>query len=216
VLRTLATNLSWQAPCWLVALSLSLFASEVCADEQAVNATTRSATGADVRSPAEQAQASTHVPDRTGTSGLALGAGLGSDNVWLGGHVLYYAQLPNPKLRVAFHVGAGVYPWPNVGVSWGVRGGSFVSYGKRHRLVFGVMGGTIDWQAFGLHSRTLETRQVFGVGVGLGYEFMTESGFYLRATVGPALEVYRKVPFFDREVALVWRGNLLSMGYKLW
>jgi hypothetical protein len=130
--------------------------------------------------------------------------------------VVYYAQLPNPKLRVAVHVGAGVVPWVDANVQWGIRGGSFLSYGKRHRIVLGVLGGTIDWQTFGLHYQALESRQVFGVGVGAGYEFMSKSGFYLRSTVGPALAVFPKVPFRDRELELVWRGNLLAVGYKLW
>jgi hypothetical protein len=211
VRRAWAANRPWLALCCITALALSLPAANVCAEPGA--AMTRSAVVApELPARAEQPRA----PDRTRTSGLGIGAGLGSDNVFFGGHVVYYAQLPNPKLRVALHIGAGVSPWVDETVAWGVRGGSFVSYGRRHRLVLGVLGGTLDWLTFVLHSQTLASKQVFGVGVGLGYEFMTEAGFYLRATVGPALEIFPEVPLRDREVALVWRGNLLTMGYKLW
>ena len=213
VRRAWATNRPWRVLYWIAALALALPAARVCADDLPAHTTKGSASVApELDSRTEPLRA----PDRTTTSGLGIGAGLGSDNVWLGGHVVYYAQLPGPKLRVAFHVGAGVFPWVDENVRWGVRGGSFVSYGRRHRLVVGVLGGTMDWQTFTLHGQELESEQVFGVGMGAGYEFMAEAGFYLRATVGPALEIFPKVPFRDRAVELIWQGNLLTLGYKLW
>ncbi|MDB4974970.1 MAG: hypothetical protein JWN48_3311 [Myxococcaceae bacterium] len=150
------------------------------------------------------------------TSGLGLGAGLGSDNVSLGGHLVYYVQLPNPRLHWAFHVGAGLVPAPDPQLRWGVRGGTFLSIGKRHRFLVGVIGGTMGWQTFGLHYERLAVEQVFGVGLSLGYELMTDRGLYLRVSVGPALAISSKLPFREREVDLVWRGNLISLGYKLW
>ncbi|HEY6880322.1 MAG TPA: hypothetical protein VI299_20000 [Polyangiales bacterium] len=216
VIRGLAAIGSWFAPCWLAALSFSLPTPRVYADELPRNAATArgAPVAAEVRSP--EPKHSSPAVDRASTSGLGIGGGLGSDNAGLGGHVIYYAQLPHPKLRVAVHVGAGALPWGDGYVQWGVRGGSFLAYGKRHRLVLGVMGGTVDWQSFRLHYQVLESRPIFGVGVGVGYEFMTASGFYLRATIGPALEVIPRVPFRDRSTDLIWRGNLLTVGYKLW
>src|SRR4051812_48968587 len=123
------------------------------------------------------------------TSGLGIGAGLGSDNVSLGGHLVYYVQLPNPILHWAFHVGAGVVPLPEPQVRWGVRVGSFLSIGKRHRFLVGVTGGTMTWQSFSLHYAHLDVQQIFGVGLSLGYELMTDEGLYLRISVGPGLAI---------------------------
>jgi len=154
--------------------------------------------------------------DRAMTSGLGVGTGLGSDNVWLGAHLIYYLQLPSPRVRFALHAGMGLLPWRDPDIRWGTRGGGFFSYGVRNRFVIGATGGTMDWQTFGLHGRALASRQEYGLGFEIGYEFMSPFGFYARASIGPGVAFSRETPLRERDAHLVWRGNLLSIGYKLW
>jgi hypothetical protein len=54
------------------------------------------------------------------------------------------------------------------------------------------------------------------VGFALGWEWMTESGFFLRADIGPTLALRRAQPLLERSVYLTATGNLLALGYKLW
>jgi hypothetical protein len=162
-----------------------------------------------------RAQAAAPV-DRATSSGLGFGVGVGSENVTIGGHVLYYLQLKEPRMRVAFHVGAGYLP--NVAEDvplWGITGGSFFGYGKRNRLVVGLIGGTLDWLSFSPHGETLAARQLFGLGLSAGWELMTRRGFFVRGSVGPALTIVPEVPLAARE-ANAWFVFSTSIGYKPW
>lgn len=152
------------------------------------------------------------------SSGLALGTGFGSENVFIGGHALYYLQTQSPRLRVALLAGAGSAAFlvsPAKG-GWGVRGGGFLAYGKRHRLVVSLSAGTIDWTTYSLHNTTVAVQQLWGAGLGLGWEWMTRCGFYMRATLGPSFYVRPQQPLQDRSTELGFEANVLSLGYKLW
>jgi len=158
------------------------------------------------------------LPDKALSSGLAVGTGVGSENVLFGGHALYYLQTQKPRWRVALHAGAGT--WAPVASpardAWGVRGGAFLAYGKRHRLVLGLSAGTIGWSTLTLHSTSVAALPLWGAGLAVGWEWMTRRGFYMRATLGPTFYVFPQQPLRDRRAELSFEGNLLSLGYKLW
>ena len=162
-----------------------------------------------------RAQSAAPVDGAT-SSGLGFGVGVGSENVAVGGHLIYYLQLREPRLRVAFHAGAGVLPaqWDGVPL-WGLTGGSFLGYGKRNRLVVGLIGGTMDWTTFNEHGQKLAAQQILGVGLSAGWELMTRAGLFVRGSLGPAVGVKREVPLQPRETYL-WFVFSTSVGYKLW
>ena len=170
----------------------------------------------------QQGWASSSTPfavDHAGSSGPALGVGLGSDGPWVGAHALYYFQLPSPGLRVAIRGGAGLMPslsGDSARASWGASLGAFVAYGRRHRLVVGLSGGVRDRESWVLHGTWLGTRPMPSVWLDLGWEYMSSSGFFIRSTVGPALVIRTEVPLRERETMVGMAANPLSMGYKLW
>jgi hypothetical protein len=154
--------------------------------------------------------------DRARSSGLALGTGVGSDNVFLGGHAAYYAQFPSERVRVVAHAGGGVLYDDSGSFVGGARGGLFLAYGLRHRLVLGVYGGTLDAQSYALHGVVIGQRRENGVGFSAGWEWMHETGLYVRATVGPAVAFVPDTGLLQRSHRLLWQGNFFAVGYKLW
>jgi hypothetical protein len=154
--------------------------------------------------------------DRAASSGLGVGVGVGTENVLLGGHVIYYLQLSQPRLRVALHAGAGFLPEFDAGPRhWGMTGGAFLAFGKRNRLVVGLIGGTLAWETYYLYGQELASRQVLGLGVCAGWELVTRRGFYVRGDVGPALMVERETPLEERNPGATVIIST-SLGYKLW
>jgi hypothetical protein len=158
-----------------------------------------------------------HAPvDRATTSGLAVGAALGSESPLFGGVLLYYLQLENPRLRVALHAGAGGVPSAIAGErSFGVSGGAFLGFGRRHRLVVGLSAGTQNWTDFSLHGVTLAVQPNYGGALTVGWEWMTRRGFFMRMGLGPAFYVTAEAPLLAREVHASLNGTL-AIGYKLW
>jgi hypothetical protein len=161
------------------------------------------------------AQVPAQRADRALSSGLALGAVLGGDAPMFGGELLYYWQLGDPRLRVAFHVGAGGAPrliWKD---AWSVVGGAFFAYGKRNRLVVGASAGTQSWENFSLHDTLLASRPVYGASLDVGFEWVSSLGLFLRSTIGPSLMVRRDTPLAPSKV-YPWFSGGLVIGYKLW
>jgi hypothetical protein len=154
-------------------------------------------------------------PDHAQTSGLGVGLGVGYESgSGVGGHVLYYQQLPHPRWRLALHVGAGSLE-PGIGSAFGLNTGGFVAFGKRNRLTLGVHLGIENATTWRLHGVRWAQKPVFGAGVGIGYELMTKRGFMLRLNVGPGFFITPDSPFFGRELRNRWDGNL-TLGWKLW
>jgi hypothetical protein len=157
--------------------------------------------------------------DRSASSGLALGAGFGNDTAGVGGVVHYYLQIPESRFRVALHAGMGGQ-WVGLGTSsgWklGISGGVMGSFGRRHRFIVDLYAAPSGaFQELSFHGEEAsEWRPLYGVGINVGWEWMSRVGFYMRASIGP---VYAFSPRIYRAVGL-WNvsGNLITLGYKLW
>ena len=150
--------------------------------------------------------------DRSATSGLAVGAGFGSDNAGLGVHASYYLQLPETRHRFAFHVAGGCAPVR--GAECGPAGGVFYAFGRRHRGVFDVYVTHVSTETLTLHGVDVARKLFFGVGASVGGEWMAPFGLYVRASIGPVLVLVP--PGYRTSDGFYAYWNLLSVGYKLW
>jgi hypothetical protein len=153
--------------------------------------------------------------DHALSSGLALGAALGGDAPLFGGELVYYLQLPSPRMRVALHAGAGGAPRLIAQDAWSVVGGVFFAYGKHNRLVVGASAGTQAWDSFYLHGARLASRPTYGASLDVGFEWMSSFGLFLRTTIGPNLMVGKETPL-ERGKVYPWFSGSLVIGYKLW
>jgi hypothetical protein len=144
-----------------------------------------------------------NADDRAGTSGLAVGTGVGNENAFLGVHLAYYLQLPNDRWRVAPLVGIGVFPGIS---SAGYAGGLMALFGKRHRMVMELL--AAPYAAEG--GTWTKDRYWYGVGLLAGYEWMTWYGLVVRSAVGIA---YRP-ELSDQPINLAI--NVISLDYKIW
>ncbi|HEX6242500.1 MAG TPA: hypothetical protein VFZ61_16420 [Polyangiales bacterium] len=166
---------------------------------------------------AEEPAVPTRV-DRAQTSGPAIAIGTSTQTILVGGQLLYYFQLPSPRWRIAIHLGAGVYPVPegDLGLPWGVNGGTFAAFGRHHRLVFGIEAGTLGWSTFRLHGTPMALRQHGGAGASVGWEWMSSFGMFTRFSVGPAFVAeYTDTPLQDRAWEPTFVGGWV-LGYKPW
>jgi hypothetical protein len=160
---------------------------------------------------------STKRSDRAHTWGPAIAIGTGTQTVGIGGQLLYYFQLPAPRWRVALHLGAGATPSSDaeLGTQWGMNGGAFFGFGRRHRLVFGAEAGTLDWSTLFLHGAAVDMRQVPGMCVSVGWEWMSSFGLFTRGSIGPAMTIERASPLQDRDIWPWFVGGWV-LGYKPW
>jgi hypothetical protein len=71
------------------------------------------------------------------------------------------------------------------------------------------------YQELSLHGEYARTwRPLYGIGLNVGWEWVSRRGFIMRSSIGPA---YAFFPRMYREVgAWTFSGNLLTLGYKLW
>jgi hypothetical protein len=156
--------------------------------------------------------ASAHADDKSRTSGFALGTAVGSDNVFLGAHALYYLQVPDSRFRVAFRVGGGVFSnqVKTAGAAFGVMG----VFGRNHRMVVDLHTAPMGYQRLVLHGAELDVHPLYGIGLSLGYEWMASYGLFLRANIGPAYVFLP--PIYRARDGITVTGNIVSAGYKLW
>jgi len=152
--------------------------------------------------------ASAQEQNRAETSGLALGVGLGHSSAGLGGHVHYYLQLPSERWRLAVHGGVGIIGYVMFnGEAEGRVGGSgglMTAFGRRHRLVVDVL--AAPFQGSG---GTGERMQLYyGVGMLIGYEWMTSYGLSISTALGISY-----CPTHDGG-AIGPAMDLVSIGYK--
>ncbi len=152
------------------------------------------------------------VRDVSQTDGPALGVALGADAGGLGGVVAYYLAWPRKRLGLMPHAGLGWTAVSDSGPSLSIGlGGSF---GRRNRLVVDVQFATLGTQTLTLHEERLDTEQLYAVGLLVGWEWLSRSGFFVRANVGPGFVFLP--PLFQRSEGWTVRGNLVSMGVKAW
>ena len=144
-----------------------------------------------------------HAQDRALTSGLSVGAGIGHESGFVGGHALYYFQLSDERYRLAPHVGLGAYPGTS---KVGFAGGLMGSFGRRHRLVVDLLAAPYA----NISGKADDGKLRPGVGLLAGYEWMAPFGLAIRSTIGMA---YR--PTFQEE-PLELAVNVLSIDYKFW
>jgi hypothetical protein len=117
------------------------------------------------------------------TSGLALGIGFGYQYAMLGGQLLYYIRLPGVPLQIVPYAGGGYFPSIEEGLdgSPGFSAGTMVGLGNTHRLVLDVNYGLAALQYI---TATKETKTLYGLTVAIGYEYMSDPGFFVRPQFG--------------------------------
>jgi len=145
--------------------------------------------------------------------GPAVGVALGADGGgFFGGFAAYYVAWPNLRLGVMPHAGIGLaaYREANPALSVGVAG----SFGRSHRLVVDFSLTGVGAQDLTLYGERLDAKTVYGVGLLVGWEWLSKSGFFVRANLGPAYAFLP--PLYPRSEAWTVTFNLLSIGAKLW
>lgn len=147
------------------------------------------------------------------TSGLALGAGFGTETAGLGFVAHYYLQVPDSRFRFALHAGTGT-TFMFSESRWGGAGGVTASFGRRHRLLLDVYTSALGAQSLALHTRVEDVRILYGVGVSVGWEWIARSGVYVRSSIGPS---FMFLPRIHRELGeLGFSLQVLAVGYKIW
>jgi len=111
------------------------------------------------------------------THGLALAAGFGITFGLLGLQARYDIPL-RPWLTVS--------PFISGGVMFGaLRGpyGASVAFGQRHRLAVDLSVGPVASESLSLHGKKVDERTVYGPIAAVGYEHMSDGGWFQRATI---------------------------------
>ena len=148
------------------------------------------------------------------TSGPALGLGAGYQTPVFGGQLMYYLRPGERPISFAPYVGVGWWPGEEerddvVGYALGVMG----VYGRRHRLLVDVGYGlaAVEYRSdlFGNRHRAL-----YGATLAPGYEYMSYSGIFFRATFGGTYRV-DETKFFDDDTPFAATIHL-GTGYKFY
>jgi hypothetical protein len=173
---------------------------------------------------AAAAQADAPVPapilpaEVTETSGLAIGVSFPTGAGLIGVRANYWVQVPRSFYRWGVEAGVGAYLCPASDAQAECHAsavfGALGSWGHRHRFVFEFLGGTLDGLSITLHGRTAASRTLWGLGATVGYEYMAESGFFLRFGIGIAYLFGIEIEPFSQRLDPV--ATLLHVGFKLW
>ena len=145
--------------------------------------------------------------------GPAVGLALGADGGGLfGAFLAYYVTWPDKRLGVMPHAGAGAafYSEAAPAFSIGVAG----TFGGRHRLIIDLQLTGVSAQRLTLHGAQLDAKTIYGLGVLVGWEWLSRSGFFMRANLGPVFQFLP--PLYQRSEAISFSANVLSMGVKIW
>jgi hypothetical protein len=213
----MSERLRWLAVAGALAQAFALFPSAALADG-ASRGSDEVAAGADV---AEGAASAGSAPDdshedshevagseetpRNETSGIALAVGLGYEYSGLGAQALYYIRTPGAPVFITPHAGVG-----SLGII-GFAAGVSAALGFRHRLIADLSYAMYGVKELSLHGTLADERIVYGVNAGIGYEYMANSGFLIRALVGGSypLDAYidddERVVFFTLGFGLGWK-----------
>ena len=145
------------------------------------------------------------------TRGLSAGLGLGTDYGGCGLQLRYDFPL-RPWLQVAPFVGAGWLP-----TTWGSAlatgaAGVGIGLGHRHRLTITLAVAPIIEEPLDLHGTVVDGRAVYGPGALLGYEHITDSGFFQRIGLGYGFPLWGRADSYAAGTLLVTFGA----GIRLW
>lgn len=154
---------------------------------------------------------------KTETSGLALSAGLGSQYPLIGVQAAYYFQMPHSLFRATPYASIGGAVCTSVRQSectFGAAFGAMGSWGHRHRILADVFYATVGATSLSFHGEEPDTKPRWGAGAAIGYEYMAESGFFVKSDAGVTYAFGPPIyPVGDRfGIAL----TLIGVGYKLW
>jgi hypothetical protein len=144
------------------------------------------------------------------TDGLALGAGIGMSVGGVGASASYHIQWPERRLSLRPHVGVGWFDASVPGHAAGIAG----AFGRRHRVIVDVQLATFGVQQLVLYGEELEDKLIYGIGLAAGWEWLSRSGFFVRASIGPAFAFLP--PLYQRAEAYSVNLNLIELGAKLW
>jgi hypothetical protein len=169
-----------------------------------------------------QADASPSAPARspepkhevTETSGLAIGVSIPTGAGLIGVRADYLFQLPRTLFRLGVHAGVGAYLCPDPECHPSYSFGALGSWGHRHRVFLEVLTGTLGGVSLNLHWQSVASRALWGVGSEIGYEYMGESGFFIRFGAGIGLLVEATIVPLSGRIGPVL--TLLHVGCKLW
>jgi hypothetical protein len=153
----------------------------------------------------------------TESDGPAFSFGLGMQYALIGVQGAYYYQLESTLYRVAGYVSLGILPAVaddrddlNLGYTFGLMG----SWGHKHRVLLDLSFGTIGKQWLRLHGEFVGSRVALAPGLGVGYEYMTFEGFFLRVAVGIAYTI--NIPIYAASDRLNFTITPIGLGLKVW
>ena len=91
-------------------------------------------------------------------------------------------------------------------------GGVAASLGYRHRALVGVDWGPLGWSALSLHGREVARRTLYGPGLEVGYEFVSDRGLVVRALAGAGY----LSPAWQEPLSRMQPTLAVVFGWKLW
>jgi hypothetical protein len=155
-----------------------------------------------------------HLPPQvTETSGLALGVQLPTGAGLVGVRADYLFQVPRSFLRFGVSAGVGALLCID-GCHASALFGGIVSWGHRHRIYFEVASGTFEGISVTVHGEHAGSRALWGIASQVGYEYMSESGFF--TSFGAGIALLFEPAIYSVSERLGPAITLLHVGYKLW
>jgi hypothetical protein len=158
---------------------------------------------------------------RNARPGLAASLGVGASYANLGAQLSYLHPLPGRRWTV--YGGAGLGRWGGDDARLTLDGkpstvwaGSFAvgaSFGQRNRLCMDLGYGGMLTQAITIEGLIIDVVARYGVFAQVGYEFLGDSGLFLRLL--PLGAGYVPHPLVESRHRLAWMGSV-GAGYKLW
>jgi hypothetical protein len=114
-----------------------------------------------------------------------LALGLGHGYGLLGLQLTFPVQLGRSIALGPFVGVGGVPPWEEAEGHWTIAGGLVAYWGTRHRVFVELSVAPVAVWTLELHGTVVATDPDYGPATIIGYEFLVESGFLLRAGGGP-------------------------------
>ena len=168
---------------------------------------------AGVRADTEPVPAPRLPPEVTETSGLALGVQLPTGAGLVGLRADYLFQIPRTFLRFGVSAGVGALLCIH-GCHASVLFGGLVSWGHRHRIFLELATGTFEGMSVTVHGEHAGSRPLWGIASQVGYEYMSESGFF--TSLGAGIAFLFEPAIYSVSERLGPAITLLHVGYKLW
>jgi hypothetical protein len=123
---------------------------------------------------------------REKTSGIALTAGYGYEYAGLGVAAEWYVSAENPKFGLV--LGVGYFPSMTIGTvatdpAVGIGAGARLAWGRNHRFIVDLQYGFAG-EAARVSGGIRETADMYGITLGVGYQFLGRRGFVVHGGVG--------------------------------